>query len=164
MSSSLLERAQTGLRDAETRRTLIREVLRFATVGGIGFVIDFALFNLLLHLGVGVLTAKGVSTTVAALITYVLNRNWSFAHRATRGHARDLTVFLVLSAVGLGIAEACLAFTHYGLGLTSKLDDNVSGVLVGTVLGTLWRFYAFKRWVFTRPDTRAEDVLAASVL
>lgn len=164
MSSPILERAQAGFRDPEKRRTIIGEVLRFGAVGGIGFVIDFASFNVFLHHGIGVLTSKAISTTIAALLTYILNRKWSFAHRETRGHARDLTLFLVLSAIGLGIAEACLAFTHYGLGLNSKLDDNVSGVLVGTILGTLWRFYAFKRWVFTRPGTRADEVLAASAL
>ncbi len=127
-------------------------------------MLDFGIFNALLHHGIGVLTAKAISTTLAALMTYVLNRRWSFAHRETRSHARDLTLFLVLSAIGLGIAEGCLALTHYGFGWNSKLDDNISGVLVGTILGTLWRFYAFKRWVFTRPGTRSDEVLAASVL
>jgi putative flippase GtrA len=164
MSTHPVERVQSAFRDVEKRRTFVGEVLRFGAVGGVGFVLDFAVFNVFLHHGVGVLTSKAISTTVAALLTYVLNRKWSFAHRDNRGHARDLSIFLVLSTIGLGIAEACLAITHYGLGLNTKLDDNVSGVLVGTILGTLWRFYAFKRWVFTKPGTRSDEVLAASVL
>jgi putative flippase GtrA len=163
VSTGLLDRAQAELRDPVRRRVVFGEIWRFGTVGGAGFLLDLGIFNVLIHLDVGPMTSKGISTTLAALLTYVLNRHWSFAHRETRGYRRDLGVFLVLSAIGLGIAEACLGISHYLLGFESHLADNVSGVLIGTALGTIWRFYSFKRWVFTKPGTRSDEVLAASV-
>ena len=36
---------------------------------------------------------------------------------------RELPMFLLLSAVGLAIALACLGFSHYVLGYTSTLAD-----------------------------------------
>jgi hypothetical protein len=53
----------------------------------------------------------------------------------------------------LGIGLACLAISHYGLGqiwpaLQSRLADNISGLLIGTALGTLFRFWSYKRFVF----------------
>jgi len=164
MSAGLLERATADLRDPVRRQVIIGEVLRFGLVGASGFILDLAAFNLLIHQHMETVAAKAVSTTLAAILTYVLNRRWSFAHRDTRSHRRDLAVFLVLSTIGLGIAEACLAISHYGLGYDSKLADNISGVGFGTVLGTLWRFYSFKRWVFTKPGTHNDEILAASVL
>jgi ABC-type phosphate transport system auxiliary subunit len=55
--------------------------------------------------------------------------------------------------VGLAIGLACLAISHYGLGhfwpaLQSQLADNISGQLVGTALGTLFRFWSYRRFVF----------------
>lgn len=164
MTAGLLDRATAELRDPDRRRVIVGEVVRFAVVGASGFVLDFAVFNLLIHEHVETIAAKALSTTLAAVLTYILNRRWSFAHRETRGHGRDLAVFLVLSAIGLAIATACLAISHYGLGYDSRLADNISGVGIGTVLGTLWRFYSFKRWVFTKPGTRSDEVLAAAVL
>jgi putative flippase GtrA len=164
MRASRIQRAAAELRDPVRRQVIVGEVLRFAIVGASGFVLDFALFNILIHRDMETIAAKAISTTVAAVLTYVLNRSWSFAHRNTRGHSRDLTVFLALSAVGLGIATACLAISHYWLGFDSRLADNISGIGFGTVLGTLWRFYSFKRWVFTKPGTRNDEVLAAAVL
>jgi putative flippase GtrA len=164
VTTSILERAQAEFRDPVRRRVILGEVLRFGTVGASGFVLDFILFNLLIHRHMESIEAKAISTTLAAILTYVLNRSWSFAHRETRGHRRDLAVFLVLSTVGLGIATACLAISHYWLGYDSRLADNISGVGFGTVLGTAWRFYSFKRWVFTKPGTRNDEVLAAAIL
>lgn len=164
MSSGLIERAQAGLRDPATRQVLFGEVLRFGIVGAAGFVLDFGLFNVLIRHDVGPLTAKALSTTVAAVGSYFVNRHWSFAHRPGGRHRRDLAVFLLLSAIGLGIAEVCLFVSHYALGYHSALADNISGIGIGTVLGTCWRYFSFKRWVFTAPGTVDEEVLAASIV
>ena len=42
----------------------------------------------------------------------------------------------------------CLGFSHYVLGLTSKLADNISANGVGLVLATLFRFWGYKTLVF----------------
>jgi hypothetical protein len=67
--------------------------------------------------------------------------------------ARQYTLFFVLNAIGLGIGLACLAISHYGLGqiwpaLQTPLADNVSGQLIGTAVGTLFRFWSYRRFVF----------------
>jgi hypothetical protein len=69
--------------------------------------------------------------------------------------ARQYTMFFVLNAIGLGIGLSCLAISHYGLGhfwpgLRSPLADNISGQLIGTAAGTLFRFWSYRRFVF--PD------------
>ncbi len=146
---------------------LIHEMVKFGLVGVLGVVIDVGLFNAFRHFGIGPLTSKAMSTTTAAVVSYFLNRHWSFSHLARTGTGRELTLFLVLSAVGLGIAEVCLATSHYLLGLHSALADNVSANGFGLVLGTAWRFWSFKRWVFLplepAPDAGREAALNAPV-
>ena len=41
-----------------------------------------------------------------------------------------------------------LAFSHYALGLTTALADNVATV-IGIGIGTVLRYLGYKRWVFT---------------
>jgi putative flippase GtrA len=132
---------------------LVREVGKFGTVGGIAFLIDLAIFNVLLQSGLETLAAKTISTVIATTIAFTGNRFWTWRDRAHDHMARQYTTFFVLNAVGLGIGLTCLAISHYALGqiwpaLQSPLADNISGQLVGTFLGTLFRFWSYRRFVF----------------
>ena len=44
---------------------------------------------------------------------------------------------------------ACLAISHYALGFTSPLADNIAANVVGLGLATAFRFWSYRRWVFT---------------
>ena len=147
---------------------LVRELSKFGTVGSIAFLIDLAIFNILLQAGSETLAAKTISTVVATSVAFVGNRFWTWRHREHHNMARQYTTFFMLNGVGLGIGLACLAISHYGLGqiwpaLRSPLADNISGQLVGTALGTLFRFWSYKRFVFRataavpRPPTGQRD-------
>ncbi|WP_211239791.1 GtrA family protein [Jiangella gansuensis] len=135
---------------------LIREATKFATVGGIGFVVDLAIFNALLFGGddgIGPLHdsplwAKTIAVVLATGVTYTGNRLWTFRHRARTGVAREYALFFVLNGIGLGIALACLGFSRYVLGLSGPLADNIAANVVGLLLGTLFRFWSYRTWVF----------------
>jgi putative flippase GtrA len=130
-------------------RVLIHEVAKFGIVGAFNAVLDIALFNWLhFSAGIGPLTSKALSVSVAATSSYFMNRHWSFAHRARTGIRREYVLFIVLSGVGLLIVEVCLGVTRYGLGRTDPLSLNIAANGIGLVLGTMWRFWSFKRWVF----------------
>jgi putative flippase GtrA len=132
---------------------LIHEMAKFGIVGAVCYVIDFAVSNLChVLLGMGPLSAKTVSTVVAATCAYLGNRHWSFTHRARTGVRREYTLFIVLNAIGLFIALACLGIARYVLGLKGVLAFNIAGNIIGTGLGTIFRFWAYKRWVFLHPD------------
>jgi putative flippase GtrA len=140
---------------------LVREVGKFGTVGGIAFLIDLAIFNILLQAGLETLLAKTVSTVIATTVAFLGNRFWTWRHRSHDHMARQYTMFFFLNAVGLAIALCCLAISHYGLGhfwpaLQSKAADNISGQLVGTAMGTLFRFWSYRRFVFRPAAERPE--------
>ena len=128
--------------------SLVRELLKFGVVGGIAFVVDVGLFNILLHVTDKPLTSKTVSTVAATTVAYVGNRYWTFRKRSRSGVRREYALFFVLNAVGLAIALSCLFVSHYVLGFTSTLADNVAANVVGLGLGTTFRFWSYRRWVF----------------
>ncbi|WP_242605619.1 GtrA family protein [Frankia sp. Cppng1_Ct_nod] len=134
-------------------QVLAHEMAKFGVVGGLCYLIDVLVFNLC-HAIVGMdpLSAKTVSTIVAATCAYIGNRNWSFTHRARTGLRREYTLFAILNAIGLAIALGCLGFASDVLNLHSVLALNLAGNVVGTGLGTIFRFWAYKRWVFLHPD------------
>jgi putative flippase GtrA len=127
---------------------LIRELMKFGVVGAVAFAVDIGLFNLLLHLTDKPLTSKTLSTVVATTVAYLGNRYWTFRHRSRSGVRREYTLFFLFNGVGLVIALACLAISHYLLGFTSRLADNIAANVVGLVLATTFRFWSYRRFVF----------------
>ncbi len=133
-------------------RALLSELAKFGTVGFISLAVDLLVFNLVLvALPDKPLTAKVCSTIVSATNAFVLNRIWSFRHRQRTGLRREYTLFVVLNAVGLGIALLCLSVSHYVLGFESRLADNIAANGVGLVLGTGFRFWSYRKFVWAAP-------------
>ena len=148
---------------------LVHEMGKFGAVGAVAFVVDLGLFNYAtVGLHVESLAAKTFSTVIAATLAFVGNRFWTWRHRERSGMAREYTLYFFFNAVGLGIGLGCLAISRYGLGnmwpiFRSHLADNISANLVGTVLGTLFRFWSYRRFVFVGPATQdAPEVITKS--
>jgi putative flippase GtrA len=147
---------------------LVREVAKFGVVGLGALVIDVGLFNLLRFAGGEgplydkPLTAKVISVVVATTFAYFGNRHWTFRHRARTSFGREYVLFFVLNGVGLLISVGCLWFSHYALGLTSPLADNISANVVGLALGTMFRFWSYRRWVFPEDPEEAEQATIAT--
>ncbi|MBB5631970.1 putative flippase GtrA [Cryobacterium mesophilum] len=134
---------------------VVRELAKFGIVGGIGFVVDVSVFNIL-RVGLlapaalhdGPVVAKLVSTTLAIAVNWAGNRLWTFRDRRGANIVREGVQFALASIAGLLISVACLWVSHYLLGLTSILDDNVSSNIIGLGLGTAVRFGLYRWWVF----------------
>ena len=143
---------------------LIRELMKFGVVGSIAYLIDAGVNNLLRQteaLDDRPLTAKGISVAFAAVFAFLGNRFWTFRHRSDPGLARGFVLFFFLNFVGLLIAVGCLAVSHYVLGFTSLLADNIAGNIIGTGLGTLFRFWSYRKWVFTEVSVAPTPVADA---
>jgi putative flippase GtrA len=130
---------------------LYREIIKFGVVGAVAFVVDLGLANILWHtvLEDKVTTAKIISGAVATLVAWIGNRQWTFRHRRSRPMHHEVGMFFGVNLIALGISAVVLAFSHYGLGFTSTLADNIA-TIVGIGLGTLFRFWAYRRFVFSR--------------
>ena len=146
-----------------TYEVLAREAAKFGVVGAVAFVVDTGTFNLLRYVGPGgvgllhdkPLTANVISVVVSVVVAWLGNRYWTFRHRRRASAGRELVLFAVMNAAGLLISLACLGFTVYVLGLRGPVASNVSAKGVGLVLGTLFRWWAYRRFVF-REELGAE--------
>ena len=91
--------------------------------------------------------SKALSITAATIFTYLGSRFWTFRHRVNQALLREGVLFVMLNVVGLAIAEVVIAATTYGLDMKSALAYNAASV-VGTGLGTIFRYFSYKKWVF----------------
>ena len=130
------------------------EVTQFLIAGGLAYAVDVLVFNLALSMGLNGVLAKIVSSIPATIVAYVGNRYWTYRHRDRTGVGREYTLFFVFSAIAAGIQAASVFVSHELMGFESRLADNISANIVGMALGTLFRFWAFRTWVFKhkRPD------------
>ncbi|MFC4560615.1 GtrA family protein [Nocardiopsis mangrovi] len=139
---------------------LIHEVARFGTVGGIAYVVQLATTNLLWLAGASALAGQTVGVLVATCVAFLGNRYWTFRHRARTGLGREYALFFLMNGIGLGIQLACVGVAVHGLGLDDPLSRNISGNVIGVGLGTLFRFWSYRTWVF--PPAREEASPPAS--
>jgi putative flippase GtrA len=137
-----------------------RELLKFAIVGGTTFVIDNGIWYLLklTILEEKPVTAKIIAIIVATIVSYILNREWSFRTRGGRERHHEAALFFLFSGIGVALNSLPLYISRYGLNLevphvsrfVQEVADFASGSIIGMLLAMFFRFWAFKRWVF--PD------------
>lgn len=140
---------------------LLGYAVRFGIVGLAGYAIDVGIFNALRlglvgdgHFFQGPIGAKVVSVTMATLATWFGNRYWTFRENRRKNFMLELLEFCAIALVGMGISLLCLYISHYILGFTSLLADNISTNIVGLILATAFRFLMYRFWVYGdhRPD------------
>jgi putative flippase GtrA len=154
--------------EAVLARIRSREVLTFLSVGGAGYVVDVAAFNLLRSVrvlaDVDPSYSRVLAVAVAMVVTYVGNRLVTWRDRSSTDRWREAGLFVVFNVIGLVPSVLTLMVSHDLLGLTSRLADNISANVIGLALGTLFRFWSYQRFVFTSseaprpPDHRHEDL------
>jgi putative flippase GtrA len=126
----------------------VRELGAFGVVGGVCFLLDVALFQLLYaHLDLGAVTAKLLSTLVSMTAAYIGHRWWSFSHRARTGVQREYLLFALINGITLVLGLAIVAVVRYPLGQESALVLQLANI-ASTVLGTVIRYLSYRRWVF----------------
>lgn len=142
-----------------------RELLKFGVVGAITFFIDTGIFYALklTILSPKPVTSKVIAVLVATLVSYVLNRDWSFRTRGGHRRHHEATLYFIISGIGVGLYSAPLWVSRYVLHLqtpdTSRLIEEIAdftaGQIVGLLLGMAFRWWAFRKWVF--PTDHEED-------
>jgi putative flippase GtrA len=117
---------------------------KFCAVGALGYLINLAVYDALLHAGLHYLLAATCSFLVAVTSNYTWNRLWTF--REERGHlgVQGMRFFVVsLGALGANLLVLHLLIAYGGLG---RLLAQAVAIVVVTPLN----FVGNKLWSFRR--------------
>jgi putative flippase GtrA len=121
------------------------QLIRFGLVGGVGFVINVAVYALCVHaLGMDYHLAAVMAWLVAVINNFLLNRRWTFDARAGRTHFQAIR-FLAISLVALGFSLLLLMLLVENAGM-AKIPAQALAVAASMPLNflgnKLWSFRA----------------------
>ncbi|GGP01045.1 GtrA family protein [Wenjunlia tyrosinilytica] len=151
--------ASLALRTGEAIRGIWREVTKFGIVGALAFVVDNGGYNLLVFglpgAGGGPMRSAPVRASVAAaaaamIFSWAGNRYWTYRHQHREKLTQELALFTFVNVVGLVITAGTVYVSRHAAGLDSVLSDNVARIF-GWGVATLFRFFAYRRYVFVAP-------------
>ncbi|MCS6774526.1 MAG: GtrA family protein [Anaerolineae bacterium] len=139
-------------RIARTNKPEVKRFVKFAIVGAMGLVVDYALLNVLAHgLHVYEPIAVGIAFVTAATHNYVWNRFWVYPESRTVKKRKQMPVFLTVNAIGLGINELVLFLCYAPI--SALISSSVIGLnltkAISAVIVMIWN-YAVNRLVTFR--------------
>lgn len=125
---------------------LVEQVLKFGVVGFLAFGIDYGVLMLLSQVcGVNAVLSAAISFCVSLVFNYLASMRFVFSHREDLSRSREFVIFLILSAIGLGINEVIM-----WLG-TSLWGESALAVTIVKVAATavvmIWNFVSRKKWL-----------------
>ncbi|MFD4182387.1 GtrA family protein [Rhodococcus sp. NPDC058514] len=140
------------------------ELIKFAIVGGTTMVFDLAIFY---SLSLTILeqkpvVAKIISGVMATILSYILNREWSFKNRGGRERHHEALLFFTISGVGVLIAAAPLWIANNVFDIRESQEnlttllfvDFVLNYIIGNLLQMVFRFWALRRFAFPEENAR----------
>jgi putative flippase GtrA len=132
--------------------SLVRHELgKFGTIGAAAFVLDTGIYNLFL-LVLGPMTSKVLAAVISITFAYLGNRFYTFRDREQSGLGREYFLFFLLNGIALLFGVLVIGFTSYTLKLNDMVSLNIANI-IGVGLGTLFRFWSYKKWVFLEATT-----------
>jgi putative flippase GtrA len=119
------------------------QLVRFGIVGGVGFVVNLAVYALFVHpLGVDYHVAAVAAWIVAVLNNFVLNRHWTFDARGGQAHAQAMR-FIVVSLAAFGVSLLLLTLFVEAAGLAK-----VPAQALAVAAAMPFNFIGNKLWSF----------------
>lgn len=145
-------------------RRRLPEGLRFAVIGVLSTGVTIAAFNLLVHTGNPPLLlehpieAYVLAMAVGTVLSFTGNRYWVFGAGDSDTWVSEFIRFALVNVAATALPSLCLAVSRYVFDLQSVLADNISANLVGLLLATIARYWAYKLLVFgDAPRPRRHD-------
>jgi len=119
------------------------QLVRFGLVGGVGFIVNVAVYALFVHsVGLDYRAASVVAWLVAVMNNFVLNRHWTFEAREGRAHFQAMR-FLIVSLVAEVFSLLLLTLFVQGAGI-AKIPAQALAVAASMPLN----FLGNKLWSF----------------
>jgi putative flippase GtrA len=133
-----------------------QELVRFAVVGGCAFVVTMTnIYVLHTYSAIGPVMTNFIAATTGAAVSYLGHRNWTFRHRRRANPRREGILYATLNGVSLAILLAWLGFATITLDLHG-ITAYYLLVLIGIGLGTLFRYWSYRKWVWPTPPAAAQ--------
>lgn len=128
------------------------EKIRFLVVGGLNTAFDFILLFLFVGLGIDKFIANYLSTGSAMVLSFFLNRSFTFKNTDAR-KKRQFALFLLVTITGMWAIQPLVIWV-----VTSFLDSaalSTEGSLfiakvIATIASLMWNYLLYSKLVFKK--------------
>lgn len=112
-------------------KELALQFVRFASVGIISLAVDYG-FMIILNeaTDMGYFRACAFSYTLSILLNYVLSMRYVFRGREDMSKSKEVTIFLVLSLIGLGLNQMAMWLLVDVLGIFYAMAKILAALMV----------------------------------
>lgn len=98
------------------KHKLLQQIIRFGFVGGLSFLVDFGVYNILCNLlSVHYLIAGIAGFVISVIVNYLLSMKFVFERREDISRTHEFLAFVLLSVIGLGVNELVLFISIDGI-------------------------------------------------
>ena len=123
-------------------KKLVDQILKFGIVGGLAFLIDYGLLYILTeYLNIYYLISSVISFIVSLIFNYILSIKWVF-DVTKKQTVKEITIFVVLSVMGLGINQVVMYVGSDLLKIHYMLTK-----LIATAIVMVWNFVTRKIFI-----------------
>ena len=144
-------------------RRLAPEAIAFGVIGAGNTLLFMAITWAALP--IGAVKASVLATVVTTTLAYFANRYWTYRNHTRTALRREYMLFFGFNLVGMVIQSGAIAISKYGFGLTEQHDElallGVTGL--GVVIGTVFRFWAYRTFVFLKPPVDGHEAELADL-
>jgi putative flippase GtrA len=123
-------------------------LMRFAMVGGLGFVVDGSVLETMIFVGMNPIAGRVVSFPVAVLATWLANRTFTFPDKIEQSRVREASTYVAVQLVG-GAANFAVysALVH---SVQVFADWPILALAFGAAAGLIINYLGSKHIVFRR--------------
>ncbi len=130
-----------------------KKPLIFAFIGAFNTALDFGILLVLSWLGVNQIVANTVSTGVAFVFSFFMNRKYTFASNS-KNIVREITLFIIVTLFGLWVIQNVIIWLLSPLlvsqfGLSGEVAT-LAAKLVATGASLVWNYVLYDRVVFKK--------------
>jgi putative flippase GtrA len=144
-------------------RRIAPEAFAFGVIGAANSALYFAITYVALP--IGAVKATVIATVITTTLAYVANRYWTYRHHTRSALRREYTLFFGFNGVGMVIQSGSVAVAKYGFHL-NEIDHKllIMGItLVAAVVATVFRFWAYRTFVFLKPPVDGHEAAMAEL-
>lgn len=136
---------------ADSLKKVDKKPIRFVLVGISNTVLDFLVLNILLFCKVNILFANTISTGIAMLYSFFMNKKWTFRNSGDN-YVREVILFFIFTAIGIWVIQnGCIYLLNLivpDFGLPEVIYNNAIK-LAASVPSLTWNYLTYNRFVFT---------------
>ena len=149
---------ENTVREKNGLNALIEQILKFGVVGGISFVIDFAVYSAIIAVfgkaKTVVMVAAFFGFVISVIFNYISSMKYVFVHDDNMDKRKEFTIFVILSVIGLGLNEAIIMGVLHIYDMVSFLQSGIIwtykeqiGKIIATGIVMIYNFITRKIFI-----------------